>query len=130
MPLHLSYRIFESSPKRLKLTEDNENFKQSLTNAGISSLDPRVENPVQQQQQSHQPPQQSDPGAQRESKEVQLKISETGIMTVTNITSPESKKNSPKSDKKLPPLATPSTTTTTTATRSQQSFGNGNRVER
>lgn len=75
VPLHLSYRIFESSPKRLKLADDNTAFKESCTNAGISSIEPKDET------------------TKREWKEVQLKISETGVMSVTGIhTSPETKK--------------------------------------
>ncbi|XP_011301431.1 polycomb group protein Psc [Fopius arisanus] len=74
VPLHLSYRIFESSPKRLKLSEDNENFKASLSTAGITPSTPE------------------DTTVKREWKEVQLKISETGVMSVTGITSPDSKK--------------------------------------
>ncbi|XP_034936810.1 serine-rich adhesin for platelets-like [Chelonus insularis] len=67
VPLHLSYRIFESSPKRLKLSDDNTHFQESLNNAGIC-----------------QP---------MEMKEVQLKISETGIMSFTGVSgSSESKK--------------------------------------
>lgn len=78
VPLHLSYRIFESASKRIKLSDDNKEFKQSLLNAGISSLHFNKEH---------------DDGSKKEWKEVQLKISETGVMSVTGITSPESKKN-------------------------------------
>ncbi|XP_063985597.1 polycomb group protein Psc-like [Diachasmimorpha longicaudata] len=77
VPLHLSYRIFESSPKRLKLSEDNDNFKASLSTAGITLSNAPEDTPVK-----------------REWKEVQLKISETGVMSV--ITSPESKKSQKK----------------------------------
>ncbi|XP_015597566.1 flocculation protein FLO11 [Cephus cinctus] len=76
VPLHLSYRIFESSPKRIKLSDDNPDFKQSLSNAGISPLDSK-----------------EDGLTKREWKEVQLKISETGVMSVTDITSPDNKKS-------------------------------------
>ena len=76
MPLHLSYRIFESSPKRIKLSEDNKEFKQSLSNSGISPAETKDEQPTK-----------------RGWKEVQLKISETGVMSVTDISSPDSKKS-------------------------------------
>ena len=77
MPLHLSYRIFESSSKRIKLSEDNNEFKQTLSNSGISPVESSKE---------EQP-------TKRGWKEVQLKISETGVMSVTDITSPDSKKS-------------------------------------
>ncbi|KAI4487023.1 hypothetical protein M0802_012123 [Mischocyttarus mexicanus] len=67
VPLHLSYRIFESSPKRIKLSEDNINFKKSLVNSGIECVE------AENQQ------------LNREWKEVQLKISETGVMSITDI---------------------------------------------
>ncbi|KAI4479352.1 hypothetical protein M0804_011137 [Polistes exclamans] len=67
VPLHLSYRIFESSPKRIKLSEDNINFKKSLANSGIECVE------AENQQ------------LNREWKEVQLKISETGVMSITDI---------------------------------------------
>ncbi|XP_044007365.1 probable serine/threonine-protein kinase DDB_G0282963 isoform X1 [Aphidius gifuensis] len=82
VPLHLSYRIFEFASKRLKLSDDNEDFKQSLSNAGISSL--------------HFNRVQHGDALKKEWKEVQLKISETGVMSVTGITSPDSKKNEKK----------------------------------
>lgn len=75
MPLHLSYRIFETSSKRLKLSEDNENYKKSLMDAGIDSIELKDEKSLK-----------------REWKEVQLKISETGVMSITDISSPIHKK--------------------------------------
>ncbi|KAF7993176.1 hypothetical protein HCN44_006236 [Aphidius gifuensis] len=82
VPLHLSYRIFESSSKRLKLSDDNEEYKESLSNAGISTLNlDKV---------------QHEDGIKKEWKEVQLKISETGVISVTGITNPDSKKNEQK----------------------------------
>ncbi|XP_066599772.1 serine-rich adhesin for platelets-like isoform X2 [Prorops nasuta] len=75
VPLHLSYRIFESSPKRIKLSEDNINYTKSLKNVGIN--DDREDDQL----------------VKREWKEVQLKISETGVMSVMDISSPDSKKN-------------------------------------
>ncbi|XP_015431248.1 PREDICTED: polycomb group protein Psc-like [Dufourea novaeangliae] len=76
VPLHLSYRIFESSPKRIKLSEDNVNYKTSLLHAGINPIELEEEKTVK-----------------REWKEVQLKISETGIMSITDISDQEFKKN-------------------------------------
>lgn len=76
VPLHLSYRIFESSPKRIKLSEDNVNYKTSLFYAGINPIELKEEEPIK-----------------REWKEVQLKISETGIMSITDISDQEFKKN-------------------------------------
>ncbi|XP_076633487.1 uncharacterized protein LOC143347816 [Colletes latitarsis] len=76
VPLHLSYRIFESSPKRIKLSEDNVNYKTSLFYAGIDPIESKEEEPIK-----------------REWKEVQLKISETGIMSITDISDQEFKKN-------------------------------------
>lgn len=76
VPLHLSYRIFESSPKRIKLSEDNVNYKTSLFHAGIDSIESKEEK-----------------STKREWKEVQLKISETGIMSITDITDQQFKKN-------------------------------------
>ncbi|XP_029659657.1 uncharacterized protein LOC115233408 isoform X1 [Formica exsecta] len=70
VPLHLSYRIFESSLKRMKLSEDNANYKKSLKDAGIDSIELKDEKSVK-----------------REWKEVQLKISETGVMSITDISS-------------------------------------------
>lgn len=67
VPLHLSYRIFESSSKRIKLSEDNATYRKSLTNAGIDSEELK------------------DDKSKREWKEVQLKISETGVMSITDI---------------------------------------------
>ena len=75
MPLHLSYRIFESSPKRIKISEDNVEFKKSLSDCGIDQMELQDDQP------------------HKEWKEVQLKISEAGVMSVTNITSPETKRN-------------------------------------
>ncbi|XP_011330430.2 mucin-17 isoform X2 [Ooceraea biroi] len=68
VPLHLSYRIFESSLKRIKLSEDNANYTKSLTNADIESMELKDEKSLK-----------------REWKEVQLKISETGVMSITDI---------------------------------------------
>lgn len=68
VPLHLSYRIFESSSKRIKLSEDNANYKKSITDAGIDSIELKDEKSLK-----------------REWKEVQLKISETGVMSITDI---------------------------------------------
>lgn len=68
VPLHLSYRIFEISSKRLKLSEDNANYKKSLIDAGIDSIEIKDEKSLK-----------------REWKEVQLKISETGVMSITDI---------------------------------------------
>ena len=76
VPLHLSYRIFESSPKRIKLSEDNVNYKTSLLHAGIDAIESKEEKSMT-----------------REWKEVQLKISETGIMSITDITDQQFKKN-------------------------------------
>ncbi|KAK2576569.1 hypothetical protein KPH14_005239 [Odynerus spinipes] len=76
VPLHLSYRIFESSPKRIKLSEDNINYKRSLTNSGIDYME------AENQQLLN-----------REWKEVQLKISETGVMSITDISNPELKRS-------------------------------------
>ncbi|XP_043603636.1 serine-rich adhesin for platelets-like isoform X2 [Bombus pyrosoma] len=76
VPLHLSYRIFESSPKRIKLSEDNVNYKTTLLHAGIDSIESKEEKSIK-----------------REWKEVQLKISETGIMSITDITDQQFKKN-------------------------------------
>lgn len=76
VPLHLSYRIFESSPKRIKLSEDNVNYKTSLLRAGIDVIESKEEKSMT-----------------REWKEVQLKISETGIMSITDITDQQFKKN-------------------------------------
>lgn len=70
VPLHLSYRIFESSLKRMKLSEDNPNYKNSLKDAGIDSIELKDEKSLK-----------------REWKEVQLKISETGVMSITDISS-------------------------------------------
>ncbi|TGZ53543.1 uncharacterized protein [Temnothorax longispinosus] len=70
VPLHLSYRIFETSSKRLKLSEDNANYNKSLMDAGIDSIDLKDEKSLK-----------------REWKEVQLKISETGVMSITDISS-------------------------------------------
>lgn len=70
VPLHLSYRIFETSSKRLKLSEDNANYKTSLMDAGIDSIELKDEKSLK-----------------REWKEVQLKISETGVMSITDISS-------------------------------------------
>lgn len=70
VPLHLSYRIFESSLKRMKLSEDNPNYKKSLKDAGIDSIELKDEKSLK-----------------REWKEVQLKISETGVMSITDISS-------------------------------------------
>ncbi|XP_012522719.2 serine-rich adhesin for platelets [Monomorium pharaonis] len=67
-PLHLSYRIFETASKRLKLSEDNASYKQSLMDAGIDYIELKDEKSLK-----------------REWKEVQLKISETGVMSVTDI---------------------------------------------
>ncbi|CAK9822078.1 Polycomb complex protein BMI-1 [Anthophora retusa] len=75
VPLHLSYRIFESSPKRIKLSEDNVNYKTSLLHAGIDPVESKEEN-----------------STKREWKEVQLKISETGIMSITDISDQQFKK--------------------------------------
>lgn len=74
VPLHLSYRIFESAPKRIKLC-DNDEFKQSLSNI---NMDIELKN--------------EDQSTKREWKEVQLKISETGVMSVTGISNLDSKK--------------------------------------
>ncbi|KAG5336369.1 BMI1 protein, partial [Acromyrmex charruanus] len=68
VPLHLSYRIFETSSKRLKLSEDNANYKKSLMDADIDSIEIKDEKSLK-----------------REWKEVQLKISETGVMSITDI---------------------------------------------
>lgn len=68
VPLHLSYRIFETSSKRLKLSEDNANYKKSLMDASIDSIELKDEKSLK-----------------REWKEVQLKISETGVMSITDI---------------------------------------------
>lgn len=76
MPLHLSYRIFESSPKRIKLSEDNINYKTSLLHAGIDTIESEEEK-----------------STKREWKEVQLKISETGIMSITDISDQQFKKS-------------------------------------
>ncbi|XP_032670522.1 serine-rich adhesin for platelets-like [Odontomachus brunneus] len=76
VPLHLSYRIFESSSKRIKLSEDNINYKTSLTNAGIHSAEIKDEKSIK-----------------REWKEVQLKISETGVMSITDISNTVLKKD-------------------------------------
>lgn len=70
VPLHLSYRIFESSIKRMKLSEDNANYTKSLKDAGIDSIELKDEKSLK-----------------REWKEVQLKISETGVMSITDISS-------------------------------------------
>lgn len=75
MPLHLSYRIFETAPKRLKLSDDNDEFKLSLCNSGIGTSKTAGQNE-----------------ADGEWKEVQLKISETGVMSITDISTPDSKK--------------------------------------
>ncbi|EFN85331.1 uncharacterized protein LOC105182439 [Harpegnathos saltator] len=77
VPLHLSYRIFESSSKRMKLSEDNVNYKKSLTNAGIHSDETKDEKSLK-----------------REWKEVQLKISETGVMSITDISNTVLKRES------------------------------------
>ncbi|XP_046421656.1 polycomb group protein Psc-like [Neodiprion fabricii] len=74
VPLHLSYRIFESSPKRLKLSEDNHMYEKILSNTRVDSIEVKREQ-----------------SEKREWKEVQLKISETGVMSVTNISSFEKK---------------------------------------
>ncbi|XP_076750602.1 uncharacterized protein LOC143423277 [Xylocopa sonorina] len=76
VPLHLSYRIFESSPKRIKLSEDNVNFKTSLLHAGIDPIESKEGKLTK-----------------REWKEVQLQISETGIMSITDITDQQFKKS-------------------------------------
>ncbi|XP_047363242.1 uncharacterized protein YMR317W-like isoform X1 [Vespa velutina] len=75
VPLHLSYRIFESSPKRIKLSEDNVNYKKSLINTGIDYVE------AENQQ------------LNREWKEVQLKISEAGVMSITDISNPGLKRS-------------------------------------
>ncbi|KAL0118424.1 hypothetical protein PUN28_009231 [Cardiocondyla obscurior] len=77
VPLHLSYRIFETSSKRLKLSEDNANFKKSLMDAGIDSKELKED----------------EKSLKREWKEVQLKISETGVMSVTDISSAPHKRD-------------------------------------
>lgn len=69
VPLHLNFRIFETASKRLKLSEDNEDYKQSLMVAGIDSLELKDDKSLMK----------------REWKEVQLKISETGVMSITDI---------------------------------------------
>ncbi|KYN04429.1 PREDICTED: mucin-17-like [Cyphomyrmex costatus] len=76
VPLHLSYRIFETSSKRLKLSEDNANYKKSLIDAGIDSIEIKDEKSLK-----------------REWKEVQLKISETGVMSITDISNIVHKKD-------------------------------------
>ncbi|XP_033337475.2 uncharacterized protein LOC117226839 isoform X1 [Megalopta genalis] len=92
VPLHLSYRIFESSPKRIKLSEDNVNYKTSLLHAGINPIDSEEEKIVK-----------------REWKEVQLKISETGIMSITDISDQEFKKNT-KAEESVTNIETVNTT--------------------
>ncbi|XP_011163365.1 uncharacterized threonine-rich GPI-anchored glycoprotein PJ4664.02 [Solenopsis invicta] len=77
VPLHLSYRIFETSSKRLKLSEDNANYKKSLMDAGIDSIEIKDEKSLK-----------------REWKEVQLKISETGVMSITDISNTVHKRDS------------------------------------
>lgn len=52
----------------MKLAEDNATYKKSLTNAGIDSIELK-----------------DDKSSKREWKEVQLKISETGVMSITDI---------------------------------------------
>ncbi|XP_001601096.1 polycomb group protein Psc [Nasonia vitripennis] len=76
VPLHLSYRIFESASKRIKLSEDNDEFKQSLSNSNMELESKDNEQSIK-----------------REWKEVQLKISETGVMSVMDISSLDSKKS-------------------------------------
>lgn len=75
VPLHLSYRIFETASKRLKLSEDtdNANYKKALMETGINSMELNDGT--------------NEKSSKREWKEVQLKISETGVMSVTDISS-------------------------------------------
>ncbi|XP_014207696.1 protein suppressor 2 of zeste isoform X2 [Copidosoma floridanum] len=76
VPLHLSYRIFESAIKQVMLSNDNDDFKQPLSNSNME-VDSKDDGQ----------------SVKREWKEVQLKISETGVMSVTDITSLDSKKS-------------------------------------
>ncbi|XP_012054367.1 PREDICTED: uncharacterized protein LOC105617422 [Atta cephalotes] len=86
VPLHLSYRIFETSSKRLKLSEDNANYKKSLMDAGIDSIEIKDEKSLK-----------------REWKEVQLKISETGVMSITDISNTVHKRDiETLQDEKIP----------------------------
>ncbi|XP_003704518.2 uncharacterized protein LOC100879416 isoform X2 [Megachile rotundata] len=89
VPLHLSYRIFESSPKRIKLSEDNVNYKTSLLHAGIDSIDSKEEQSLK-----------------REWKEVQLKISETGIMSITDISNQQFQKSAGVENSIVPKIET------------------------
>lgn len=59
------------------MSEDNTNYKTSLTNAGIHSAEVKDEKSIK-----------------REWKEVQLKISETGVMSITDISNTVLKKDS------------------------------------
>lgn len=88
VPLHLSYRIFESSPKRIKLSEDNDVYEQILSNTRVDLQELK-----------------SEQSEKREWKEVQLKISETGVMSVTDISTFE-KKNVSNGDSNSDELVT------------------------
>ncbi|KAL7286231.1 hypothetical protein TKK_0019487 [Trichogramma kaykai] len=76
VPLHLSYRIFESERKKRKMSELNDEFKQVLS-CNKMEVDAKED----------------DQFSKREWKEVQLKISETGVMSVTDISNLETKKS-------------------------------------
>ncbi|KAJ8680353.1 hypothetical protein QAD02_016140 [Eretmocerus hayati] len=75
VPLHLSYRIFESAPKRMRISEDNDVYKKTLSSSHVEIDSKDDEDSVK-----------------REWKEVQLKISETGEMSVTDISNLDAKK--------------------------------------
>ena len=77
----MSYRIFESVTKRIKLSDDNGAFKQSLEDSNIDDIQSKNNKSVNS-----------------EWKEVQLKISETGVMSVTDISNLEINKSTKTDD--------------------------------
>ncbi|XP_014475956.1 PREDICTED: polycomb group protein Psc-like [Dinoponera quadriceps] len=100
VPLHLSYRIFESSSKRIKLSEDNASYKKSLTNAGIHSDEMKDEKSLK-----------------REWKEVQLKISETGVMSITDISNTVLKREAETENPEDPKISDETVTTIATVNK-------------
>lgn len=69
----------------MKLSEDNPNYKKSLKDAGMDSIELKDEKSLK-----------------REWKEVQLKISETGVMSITDISSTIHKRDESLQDGKSP----------------------------
>ncbi|KAH0546991.1 serine-rich adhesin for platelets-like [Cotesia glomerata] len=97
VPLHLSYRIFESSPKRLKLSDDNVEYRESLSKTGIDFVPTSTSSTSTSTSSGASTSPTSKDSIKSESKkdewkEVQLKISETGETSVTVITNSDLKK--------------------------------------